>query len=411
MTTNFDAARAKWPNDVANLPAEFQAVYQTRMGLRVNEMAAVASALQHPIPAIQGGRYIKTCRARDLTLIQAPLPAGTPNAPAVLTAEQIERFGLAVPAEGPRAPNPTPAGGGEIAELRKLVQDQQIAITKLLRQQEALAEDKDATSAYEICSSTLDRLPTSFRGLVPMSRVDRRRLRRDHGGSYPQDRIPKDLQLPDDVKNEKNVASAKITLVALTKDIVSPLMDGNLEALRMVGTVHSRIQELRDEVQLAVEADDDIVLLPSEVLDSLEPALGAVTASMDLVLDLHARLRTTVTSRIERAMGFVDLHDDPNKRSKETFLSEDFQDKIEAKAKEKAHMAWAKTGSGAPPKGSLHGQPPPKRQGGGGFQSQRQNGGRDRGGSNGGRGRGRGSKGSEKGGGRGDKSSSSSSNK
>ena len=94
-------------------------------------------------------------------------------------------------------------------------------------------------------------------------------------------------------------------------------------------------------MQLAVEADDDIVLLPSEVLGSLEPALGAVAASMDLVLDLHARLRTTVTSRIERAMGFVDLHDDPNKRSKETFLSEDFQDKIEAKAKEKAHMARA----------------------------------------------------------------------
>ena len=70
MTANFDAARAKWPNDVANLPAEFQAVYQTWMGLRVNEMAAVAAALQDPIPAIQGGRHIKTCRARDLTLIQ-----------------------------------------------------------------------------------------------------------------------------------------------------------------------------------------------------------------------------------------------------------------------------------------------------------------------------------------------------
>jgi len=88
---------------------------------------------------------------------------------------------------------------------------------------------------------------------------------------------------------------------------------------------------------------------------------------MALIIDLHARLRTVITSRVERAMGFADLHDDPNKRSKETFLSEDFQLKIEEKAKEKAHMAWAKSGTGGPPRGSLHGQPPPNKGGGGGY--------------------------------------------
>jgi hypothetical protein len=124
-------------------------------------------------------------------------------------------------------------------------------------------------------------------------------------------------------------------------------------------------------------------------------AVGAVTASMDLVLDLHARMRTIVTSRVERAMGFTDLHDDPNKRSKETFLSQDFQEKIEAKAKEKAHMAWAKSGTGGPPRGSLHGQPPQK-SGGGGFKQQQRTPARV----GGGRGTGRGG-GSSKGGGRG----------
>ena len=127
---------------------------------------------------------------------------------------------------------------------------------------------------------------------------------------------------------------------------------------------------------------------------------------MDLVLDIHARMRTIVTSRVERAMGFSDLHDDPNKRSKETFLSKDFQEKIEAKAKEKAHMAWAKSGTGGPPRGSLHSQPPSKSGGGGvnkaraptkigggrggktGNSSSAKSGGRCSGGKGGGRGKG-----------------------
>ena len=304
-------------------------------------------------------------RARECALARTPFPVGTPNTPALLTEAQIISFGgngSSGDSEGD--------GGGELAELKRLVQDQQISIQRLLRQQEALADDKDATSSHEVCDATLNKMPESFRALEPMSKADRRHLTRDHGGFYPKDRLPKELQLPEDVKNEKNVAATKISLVSLTKDVISPLLDGNMQCLRMVGTAHSRLIELHAEMVTAVAEDADAVVLASDVRDELELAVGAATASMDLVLDLHARMRTVVTSRIERAMGFTDLHDDPNKRSKETFLSKDFQEKIEAKAKEKAHMAWAKSGTGGPPRGSLHGQPPSK-SGGGGFNKQR----------------------------------------
>ena len=402
MTTNFDAARARWPDDVSLLPADFQAVYQTWMGLRVPDM--VLAAGNSPVAITPtGGRPLKTGRARDLTLSRTPWPAGTPNPPAILTEASIVTFGDNGPSDNSDAGS---QGGqdGEVAELRKLVQNQQIAIDKLLLQQQALNDDKDATSAYQIDDATLDRLPKSFRALVPMSRVDRRRLRRDHGGAYPTDRLPKELTLPEDVKNEKSVAAAKITLVGLTKDIISPLMDGNMEVLRMVGTVHSRVLSLATEMQSAVDEGDDNVVLCKDMLDDLTPAVGAVTAALDLVLDLHARMRTNVTNRVERAMGFVDLHDDPNKRGKETFLSEDFQAKIEQKAKDKAHMAWARSGTGGPPQGSLHGKPPTKAKGGGKTPWKANN---SRGGSKpkpgkGGRGKG------DKGGGRGNGSSSSS---
>ena len=397
MTANIDAARAKWPSDVASLPASFQAVFQTWMGLRVVEISSTPGAP----PAPTQGSYTKSMRARECTLARTPFPVGTPNTPALLTEAQILAFG-GTGSHGDSGGD----GGGELAELKRLVQDQQISIQRLLRQQEALADDKDATSSYEVCDATLAKMPDSFRALEPMSKADRRHLTRDHGGFYPKDRLPKELQLPEDAKNEKNVAATKISLVSLTKDVISPLMDGNMHCIRMVGTAHSRLIELHAEMVTAVEADGEAVVLASDVRNELELAVGAATASMDLVLDLHARMRTIVTSRVERAMGFSDLHDDPNKRSKETFLSKDFQEKIEAKAKEKAHMAWAKSGTGGPPRGSLHGQPPSKSGGGGvnkaraptkigggrggktGNSSSAKSGGRGSGGKGGGRGKG-----------------------
>jgi hypothetical protein len=52
---NIDVARAKWPGDAATLPSGFQAVYQTWMTLRVQEMKSTPGApavvvLQHSRP-------------------------------------------------------------------------------------------------------------------------------------------------------------------------------------------------------------------------------------------------------------------------------------------------------------------------------------------------------------------------
>ena len=66
------------------------------------------------------------------------------------------------------------------------------------------------------------------------------------------------------------MAAAKITLVGLTKDIISPLMDGNMEVLRMVGTVHSRVLSLATEMQSAVDEGDDNAVL-QRIVEVSEP--------------------------------------------------------------------------------------------------------------------------------------------
>ena len=84
----------------------------------------------------------------------------------------------------------------EIADLRAAVQNQQVAVTKLLLQQEALVDDKGTTSAHRICEETLKKgtqLVARGDAHPPMSRVDRRRSQRDHGGSHPRGRLPKEL--------------------------------------------------------------------------------------------------------------------------------------------------------------------------------------------------------------------------
>ena len=412
MTESFEKAVGRWPTgDEASLPPEFLAVYQTWLGFVVPTLRA--SLADSPVVVTTPARQNKPERARDLTLSRTPFPAGTPGPPAVLFLQQIIDFGEE---DGPGGSDSSShqedeGGEGEIealkATVRKLVganKSQQIAIEKLMLQQAALQDDKEATSTYPICPATAARIPTSFRSLNPMSRVDRRRLRRDHSGTFPEDCIPREMQLPDDIRAHKEVVTAKLTLVALTKDIIGPTMAGNLETMRMVGTVHSRLHDLHEEMLSHAEEGDDIVVNATEVVEAVAPILGASTAALELVLDLHARLRTAVTSRVERAMGFVDLHEDPDKRSKETFLSEDFQAKIEQKAKDKAHMAWAsgKVGGG-PPRGSLHGQPPPnknrgggnrqrsiKKSGGGGNSGNKHTGGRGKGGGARGKGGGKG---------------------
>ena len=151
-------------------------------------------------------------------------------------------------------------------------------------------------------------------------------------------------------------------------------MAGNLDSFRMAGTTHSRLAELLAEVcdaNASAESGHDTAILPKDLSVELEPAVAAAAASIELILDLHARMWVVVTSRVEKFLGFNDLHDDPNKSAKESFLSKDLQKKIEQRAKEKAHLAWAQPGKGNPPSGSLHSAPPTKKTGAGGNSKRR----------------------------------------
>ena len=381
-------AVGRWPDDDAHLPAHVQAVFQAWRTLRVREAMTASAASPLSLPA---GTMTKDRRCRYLTLSQTPFPVSTPSPPALLTAQQVRSFrtdtgGSPLHDESPDSQAET------IRQLQAQLRDQQSAIERLLIQQESLAEDTPGHSSYPIAEATLQRLPKSLRNLVPMSRVDRRKLRREHSGLFPKDALPRDLQIPEDIRREKAVATAKLGFLAVTKDIIQPVMDANTDSLKMAATVHSRLEELRAEMSEASNSSPDATVLASDILEEVLVILGTTEGTLDMVLDTHARLRTAVTSRLEKLMGFDNLHPDPNKRAKESFLSDDFDRMIEERAKSKAHRAWARSqhqGSN-PSRGSLHEDPPPKNLGGGGatkpWRTKRASGGRGRG--SGGRGRG-----------------------
>ena len=390
-----DDAVGRWPDDDSLLPAHAQAVYQAWRTLRVRD-AQVASYAS-PIP-LATGRMRKDDRCRLLTLSRTPFPPSTPSPPPLLTAQQVLDFGDP-PAGG--EPNQEVDDGSPqeeiIRQLQIQLQAQKTAIDRLLVQQESLADDTPAHNTYPIVDTTLQRLPRSIRNLVPMSRVDRRKLRREHSGLFPKDALPRELQIPEDIRKEKSVQSAKIGFLAVTKEIIQPAMDANTDSLKMAATIHSRLEELRAELADAANSDRKASVLAADILEEIVTIIGTTEGTLDMVLDTHARLRTAVTSRLEKLMGFENLHQDPNKREKESFLSEDFDRKIEERAKAKAHLAWARNQSRATnlSRGSLHENPPSKSLGGGGTASR----GRGRG-SNQDRGKGRGK------GGKGDRSSS-----
>ena len=364
MTSLFDRARDRWPDDLTNLPPHVQAVYQTWLPLRLQALEAASSGLT---PSRTPGRYFKRHHARDLTLLRTPFPATVTNPPALLTDQQLADFAGEVTPPSSSASGDPPAQQ-ELERLRQDLASTQLALEQLLRQQDAREGTGVITSAYQVSDATLALIPSSVRDRVPLSRLERRRLGRDHGGMYPRDALPKELHLPDDVRGDPKVVAHKTPLLTLQKEIINPLMGGNLDSLRMAGTTHSRLADLLEDVREARESaasGQDTVVLPKDLCDELEPAVAAAAATIELILDLHARMRVVVTSRVEKSLGFSDLHDDPNKSVKESFLSQDFQDKIEQRAKEKAHLAWAQSGKGNPPTGPLHGAPPTKSGGGG----------------------------------------------
>lgn len=368
---DFLTAVSAWPVDTATLPAHVQAVYQAWMALPVSTAKASEAASPVALPEPDGRRHhLKEARCKLLTLSLTPFPTEVRNPPTLLTPAEVASFGT--------PPAPSVGGGGNdsaadsVSRLEALVRDlqeenrwQRESINKLILQTESMQDEAPASSGYNVRQETLDKFPATHRNLNPMPRVERKRLKREFSGFYPKDSLPKDLHIPDNVRTDKGVAAAKITLLSMTKDVIQPLMDGNSDVLRMTGTVHSRVLDSMSEMRDALEERSDNVVEVQDVLDDLTPIYETVTASLELILDLHARMRTAVTSRVERAMGFADLHADPNKREKESFLSEDFEKRIEEKAKEKAHLAWAKSGTGSAPRDPLHGQPPPKSSGGG----------------------------------------------
>ena len=103
----------------------------------------------------------------------------------------------------------------------------------------------------------------------------------------------------------------------------------------MAATVHSRLEELRAEMVEAADSNHEATVLASDILEEVMVILSTTEGTLDMALDTHARLRTAVTCRLEKLMGFKALHQDPNKREKGSFFSGDSDRKIKERAKAK----------------------------------------------------------------------------
>jgi hypothetical protein len=190
-------------------------------------------------------------------------------------------------------------------------------------------------------------------------------------------------------------------------------MDRHNSTAKLVGTAWSRTLDIQSDLQEQVELDPEIVFRGSDLLDKIDAVEACLAGTFTIALDESTNLRLNVADRVDVAMGIDHLRVDTRKRETDDFISSDTYKLVEAAAKHKQDLTWAKRGvfpgSQAGQVGRFSGKPSPKSTGGG-YKPSGSNTGRGGGNSRGGgRGRGRGrGRGKGRGGkGRGDGQSSS----
>ena len=382
MEFNIDEARERWPSDLATLPAEAQMAYAMWMGVtpsvREDAIKALTDFSRPSAP------YRKEAKCRDLVLLRSPFPrrAGAPQT-AVLTPAQVAQIGTPVPA------TPTPAeeeGPSELVLLRRMVEEQQQQLEaqqttiKQLFDLQASVEEGDVTSSYAVVDEVLEFLGKGDKGcswmnILPLSKKDRARMVREHGGSFSD--FPPDLDLIESTKNRKDVQKVQISLQKFAQDEVSRYMKRNGHTIKMCATVHSRIVEMRRAMEFSLTEDPSQDVVPSsDVLEFLRVVDGVSSTALQLAVDTQTHLRLAVSSKIEKAMGVAHLRQDPLKKKKEDFIAPDTYRLIEEAAVKKQNLQWAQealkkgiaVGSkhGATPRAGLsHGRPSSKTSGGG----------------------------------------------
>ena len=406
--------QAQWPVESKELPPPVRDVYDAWYAFRWAEIKSAVEAMSGSDDCayeLENDEVLTRAEiARLLTVYGwGPVPTGVPK-PSVDELKSV----LTYTVDENNDPGLRALIFGKIASLEDDLKRAQVTIQSLSRTS-SVDGDVDVAGEYDVADAVVQATPASFVSLVPLSKQDRQSLLRKHMGVYPPDIWPKSLSLKEATKLSADIKKASKIELTEFANAVSKWMDRNSVSTKMAGTVWSRLLDLRDDVDRALDEDDQAVIKADALRALLGPMIEAAEAAFTLGLDTSANMRYDVAKKVDVAMGIDHLRVDPHKRGTDDFLSNDTFKLVEAAAKTKTELAIAKQGVFPGSSAYFSNGPPRKPSGGGdgwrkkgkgnGYQGGRSNS-NSRGGRGGGRGgRGRGGRGK----GKGDKGASSSS--
>jgi hypothetical protein len=325
------------------------------------------------------GRFGTKQKCRDLTLLRSPLPASIQSVSPLPESALVAFFGTE---DTPHPPDKQDREGSEDGSIRSTPSSNErmtvmeASLSKcfetIARQHEQLVTqsatldrlfkaqadpEEIQTSTYEVADSVLSKLGRTTGGkmswldIKPLPKSERHRILREHGGTFTT--FPPDLDMLASTKALKLVQDAKVTLPNFVAQEVAKFMARNTGAIKMCGTVLSRIRELKsdltanpnysenDENEGGTSPHPPTSVPTEELLEFLSVLDSATEGAMDLAIDCHTLMRLFVSHRIESALGGSHLYHYPMKRPKEYFISPKTPTLIEDAAKMREDLTWA----------------------------------------------------------------------
>lgn len=326
-----------WPRGDVGLPTSVAACYTAWKAQNLLVIDPAVAAFLTAAPGyVTPARFNKPDKCRVLVANAAPPPGGV--------SADIDDLRKMIPTGAPLSVE---------QRVDALVLQMQQQAAELLTAKNTIAsleraqgaeDDVEASTDYEVHETVVNALPANFLVLHPMTRQERNKIAREFCGRFPEGAWPKSLALKDSTKSCKELQSAKkLTLQQYSVEIAKH-MDQNGTATKVVGTAWSRVLDIEDELNAAISADPLIVFKAVDVIKQLQPVSAGLAAAFRASLDTSAHLRLDVGKRVDTAMGIDHLRFDPTKKQKDDFISDDTYKLVEAEAKHKQDLSWAKKG-------------------------------------------------------------------
>jgi uncharacterized coiled-coil protein SlyX len=241
----------------------------------------------------------------------------------------------------------TPATDRRVAELERILADQEERIKQLFAQQ--LAEPhEDVSSAYVVLDEVWQRLgkhPTedkcSWLNIPALKRREISEIVRTQSGTYPH--FPCELDVVGGMKKLPGVKDAQISLLDFAQAEVTKFMRANSRTVRLSGTAYSRSLEMQHDLASFIEGDPEVREIPVEwVMEFVDKIVGTTRGTFVASIDAQTTLRLSVSHRLEKAMKVDHLTTiNPLKAEREDFIPPNAMKRIEDAAKRNLDLSWA----------------------------------------------------------------------